>query len=54
MANRASSPASDITKDGVGTTASSCSHKFQFRRGNAENLGSAGIGNESVDLVVAG
>jgi hypothetical protein len=29
-------------------------NKFQFRRGNAEDLKSAGIGDESVDLVVAG
>ncbi|KAF9449848.1 S-adenosyl-L-methionine-dependent methyltransferase [Macrolepiota fuliginosa MF-IS2] len=28
-------------------------HKFQFRRGNAEDLSSAGIENESVDLVIA-
>jgi SAM-dependent methyltransferase len=30
------------------------SSKFYFRRGNAEDLGSAGIDSESVDLVVAG
>ncbi|KAF9446027.1 S-adenosyl-L-methionine-dependent methyltransferase [Macrolepiota fuliginosa MF-IS2] len=50
VANRAFFPASST---GVGVGITDTDHKFQFRRGSAENLISAGIENESVDLVIA-
>ncbi|KAJ3575402.1 hypothetical protein NP233_g1124 [Leucocoprinus birnbaumii] len=47
------SQSSPAAASGTGDNGDHSDNQFQFRRGNAEDLKNAGIGDESVDLVIA-